>query len=241
VRADPLPGQRKGRGDPLRGRRPADARSGFPPGREARLGRQGRTRSEARPALAAPACDRLGRQPFQSNARRGRRHPLHRRATPRAPCQERQALLGTCAHGREALQLAFRPARERGAHAAPRPECRPAGHLPPRRRGQRPRLEGGRGGEPVTSELARAGGVIGAAGLAVLIVAPSRIQRLVGLGAWALGIVLLAAYLAPHDHRPLLAGAAVLGIALAVGGAWLFRRWPWLLPLVTLACIPARI
>jgi O-antigen ligase len=93
----------------------------------------------------------------------------------------------------------------------------------------------------VTSELARAGGILGAAGLAVLVAAPGRNQRLAGLVGWALGIVLLAAYLAPHGHRPLLAGAAVLGIALAIGGAWLFRRWPWLLPLVTLACIPARI
>jgi O-antigen ligase len=93
----------------------------------------------------------------------------------------------------------------------------------------------------VTGELARAGGVLGAGGLAVLIAVPGRLQRLAGLGAWALGIVLLAVYLAPQGHRPLLAGAAVLGTALAIGGAAVFRRWPWLLPLVTLACIPARI
>jgi O-antigen ligase len=93
----------------------------------------------------------------------------------------------------------------------------------------------------VTAELARAGGVLGAVGLAVLIAAPGRYQRLAGLGAWALGIVLLAIYLAPDGHRPLLGAAAVLGLALATGGAAVFRRWPWLLPLVTLACIPARI
>jgi putative inorganic carbon (hco3(-)) transporter len=93
----------------------------------------------------------------------------------------------------------------------------------------------------VTAELARAGGVLGAAGLAVLLVAPARLQRLAGLAAWALGVLLLAVYLAPKGHRPLLAAAAVLGLALAAGGAALFRRWPWLLPLVTLACVPARI
>ncbi len=92
----------------------------------------------------------------------------------------------------------------------------------------------------MTSELARAGGVIGAAGLAVLFVAPSRIQRLAGLGAWALGALLLALYLAPHGHRPLLAAAAVVGLLLAAGGAAIFRRWPYLLPLAALACVPAR-
>jgi O-antigen ligase len=93
----------------------------------------------------------------------------------------------------------------------------------------------------VTAELARAGGVLGAAGLGVLIAAPGRLYRLGGLGAWALGIVLLAVYLAPHGHRPLLAGAAVLGVVLAAVGAAVLKRWPWLLPRVTLACIPPRI
>jgi O-antigen ligase len=92
----------------------------------------------------------------------------------------------------------------------------------------------------VTSELARAGGVIGAAGLAVLFVAPSRVQRLAALGAWALGALLLALYLAPHGHRPLLAAAAVVGLLLAAGGAAVFRRWPYVLPFAALACVPAR-
>jgi putative inorganic carbon (hco3(-)) transporter len=93
----------------------------------------------------------------------------------------------------------------------------------------------------VTAELARAGGVLAAGGLAVLLVASGRLQRLAGLAAWALGAILLAVYLAPKGHRPLLVAAAVVGLALAAGGAALFRRWPWLLPFVTLACIPARI
>jgi O-antigen ligase len=93
----------------------------------------------------------------------------------------------------------------------------------------------------VTAELARAGGVVGTAGLALLFVGRPGAQRLAGLGGWALGILLLAVYLLPHGHRPLFAGAAVLGLGLAAAGAFLFRRWPFLLPLVTLACVAARI
>ena len=93
----------------------------------------------------------------------------------------------------------------------------------------------------MTAELARAGGVLGAAGLGLALVARGRLQRLTGLGGWALGAVLIAVYLAPKGHRPLLAAAAVLGIALAVAAAALLRRWPWLLPLAALACVPARI
>jgi O-antigen ligase len=93
----------------------------------------------------------------------------------------------------------------------------------------------------VTAELARAGGVIGTAGLAVVLVAPGRLPRLAGLAGWALGALLLAVYLAPHGHRPLLAGAAVLGLGLAAALAALFRRWPWLLAVAVLACVPARI
>ena len=93
----------------------------------------------------------------------------------------------------------------------------------------------------MTAELARAGGVLGAAGLAVLVLAPRRYLRLAGLGAWAVGIVLLAVYLAPHGHRPLFAGAAVVGVLLAAAGAAGFRRWPFVLPFVVLACVPARI
>jgi putative inorganic carbon (hco3(-)) transporter len=93
----------------------------------------------------------------------------------------------------------------------------------------------------VTAELARAGGVLGAAGLAVLFVARPRLQRLAGLAAWALGIVLLVVYLAPHGHRPLFAAAALVGLGVAAAGAVVFRRWPFVLPLVALACVAARI
>jgi putative inorganic carbon (hco3(-)) transporter len=93
----------------------------------------------------------------------------------------------------------------------------------------------------VITELARAGGPVAAAGLATLFVARDRVVRLAGLAAWALGCLALALYLAPHGHRPLLAGAAVGGIVLAAAGAYLLLRWPWLLALGALACVPARI
>jgi O-antigen ligase len=93
----------------------------------------------------------------------------------------------------------------------------------------------------VTGELARAAGPLGAAGLAALLVAPARVHRLAGLAAWALGVGVLAVYLAPKGHAALLAVAAVAGLVLAAGGAVLLRRWPWLLALAALACVPARI
>jgi putative inorganic carbon (HCO3(-)) transporter len=51
----------------------------------------------------------------------------------------------------------------------------------------------------------------------------------------------LAFYLAPHGHRPVLAAAAVGGLVVAAGAAALLQRWPWLLVLAALACVPARI
>jgi putative inorganic carbon (hco3(-)) transporter len=93
----------------------------------------------------------------------------------------------------------------------------------------------------VIAELARAGGPVAAAGLAGLFVARDRRARLAGLAAWALGCIALAYYLAPHGHRPLVAAAAVAGLVLAAVGAYLLLRWPWLLALGALACVPARI
>ena len=91
------------------------------------------------------------------------------------------------------------------------------------------------------SELARAAGPIGAAGLIVMMLAPARLQRLAGLAAWAIGCAVLAIYLAPKGHAALLAAAAVAGLIVAAGGAALLHRWPWLLALASLACVPARI
>jgi O-antigen ligase len=88
---------------------------------------------------------------------------------------------------------------------------------------------------------AQVAGVVSSLGLAALFVAPGRWQRLAGLGAWALGAIVLAVYLAPHGHRPLLAGAAVVGLLLVAVCAYVFHRWPFVLPFAALACVAARI
>jgi putative inorganic carbon (hco3(-)) transporter len=93
----------------------------------------------------------------------------------------------------------------------------------------------------MTAELARVGGPVAAAGLALLLLAPRRELRLAGLAAWALGCAVLAYYLAPHGHRPLLVAAVAAAAVPAAGAAALLLRWPWLLALAALACVPARI
>jgi hypothetical protein len=93
----------------------------------------------------------------------------------------------------------------------------------------------------MSGEAARAAGALGGVGLALLLVAVRRDLRVLGLAAWAAGCLLLAVYLAPHGHHRLLAAAAVVGVGCAAVGAWLVVRFPWLLALATLACVPARI
>jgi O-antigen ligase len=93
----------------------------------------------------------------------------------------------------------------------------------------------------VSGGLAQAGGVVGALGLVALLLGTRRSQRLLGLGGWAAGMLVLALYLAPHGHRGVLAGAAVVGLVLAGVGAAILVRFPWLLPFLALAAFPARI
>ena len=85
------------------------------------------------------------------------------------------------------------------------------------------------------------GGVLGALGLAVLVVAHGRAVRLAALGAVVVGGALLFVTLRPEGNDALLAVTAVVGVAAAVGLAALFLRWPWLLPMAALACAPARV
>jgi hypothetical protein len=93
----------------------------------------------------------------------------------------------------------------------------------------------------VSSGAAQVAGALGALGLALLIVSTRRELRIAGLVAWALGCGGLAIYLAPHGHHRVLAAAAVFGAVAAIGGAWVVLRVPWLLAVLTLACVPARI
>jgi putative inorganic carbon (HCO3(-)) transporter len=88
--------------------------------------------------------------------------------------------------------------------------------------------------------LARLAGPVACLGLALLLLARTRRDRLAGLGVATLGACMLAASLAPHDYREAV-GGTLAGVAIAAVLAAAFRREPWLLPILALACIPIRI
>ena len=88
--------------------------------------------------------------------------------------------------------------------------------------------------------LAHIAGPIACLGLAVLLVARTRRNRIAGLCYAGVGTVLLIASFSPASVPELLVaigGALVLGPLLA----WVFRREPWLVAYATLAFIPFRI
>jgi O-antigen ligase len=89
--------------------------------------------------------------------------------------------------------------------------------------------------------LALLGGPIACVALALLLLVRKRRDRLAALGFVAFGSAVLGASLAPHHRVLVLVGGLVLFAALALGLAALFRSWPWLLPLLALACVPIRI
>jgi O-antigen ligase len=91
------------------------------------------------------------------------------------------------------------------------------------------------------SIAAQAAGVVGAGGLAAVLLAPGRWQRLAGLCAWGVGLGVLGIYLLPDLSTSRLVAAGVGGIVAAVVFAWALDRWPYLLAFATLACIPLRI
>jgi O-antigen ligase len=89
--------------------------------------------------------------------------------------------------------------------------------------------------------LARLGGPIATGGLAVLILASPRQIRVAGLLFMAAGMGLFIPILAPSGEGARLAGAAVVGIVLAVCLGVLFDRRPWTLGVLVLLAAPARI
>ena len=90
-------------------------------------------------------------------------------------------------------------------------------------------------------ELARIGGLVAAGGFVGLVAGTRRELRLAGLAALAFGALPLLFELAPDGRERALAAALPIGLILAAGLAVLLRRWPWLLPVLALACVPARI
>ncbi len=89
--------------------------------------------------------------------------------------------------------------------------------------------------------LAQLGGPIAALSLLLLLLAPRRKERLAALGFTTFGAVVLGAAIAPHHHLLVLFGGLLLALTLALGLAAVFRSYPWLLPLLALACVPIRI
>jgi putative inorganic carbon (hco3(-)) transporter len=88
--------------------------------------------------------------------------------------------------------------------------------------------------------LAEIAAPIACIGLAVLLVARTRRNRIAGLGYAGVGTILLIASLSPASAAEL--GAAIGGaIVLAPVLTWLFRREPWLVAYATLAFIPFRV
>ena len=88
--------------------------------------------------------------------------------------------------------------------------------------------------------LAEIAGPIACIGLAVLLLARTRRNRIAGLCYAGVGSVLLAVSLAPTNAAQIgvaVGGVIVLGPLLA----WLFRREPWLVAFATLAFVPFRI
>jgi putative inorganic carbon (hco3(-)) transporter len=89
-------------------------------------------------------------------------------------------------------------------------------------------------------DLARIGGPVACLGLALLLVATNRRDRLAGLGFAAFGACLLGAAIAPHRPLEIVGGILVL-LAVAALLAALFLRVPWIVPLLALACVPIRV
>ena len=88
--------------------------------------------------------------------------------------------------------------------------------------------------------LAEIAGPIACIGLAILLLARTRRNRIAGLCYAGVGTVLLAVSLAPSNAGEL--GVAVAGvIVLGPLFAWLFRREPWLVAYGTLAFVPFRV
>jgi len=88
--------------------------------------------------------------------------------------------------------------------------------------------------------LAEIAGPIACIGLAVLLLARTRRNRIAGLCYAGVGAVLLVASFSPASV-PELVAAIVGAIVLGPGLAYLFRREPWLVAYSTLAFVPLRI
>jgi O-antigen ligase len=90
------------------------------------------------------------------------------------------------------------------------------------------------------THLAQLGGAVACVGLACLLVVRAPRERFASLGIAAAGTVALGISVAPREPL-LVAGGAFAALGLGVGLAGVYRAWPWLLPVLALACVPVRI
>ena len=91
------------------------------------------------------------------------------------------------------------------------------------------------------STLAQAGGVVGAAGLALLVLVPERLLRLTGLALVIAGMALFFPLLLPSDRVAVLAAGGVVGALVVAGLAVLFLRYPWALAFFAIVAAAIRI
>ena len=89
--------------------------------------------------------------------------------------------------------------------------------------------------------LAQLGAVVGAAGLAALLVPAPRLIRLGGLAAFVLGMGLFLPLLMPSGRAVLLIAAGVAAAVVVVALAVALRRYPWALAFLVVAAAPIRI
>jgi hypothetical protein len=90
-------------------------------------------------------------------------------------------------------------------------------------------------------DLARLGGPVMCLGLALLLAATGRRERVAGLGFAVLGAGVLGLALGPSGDPFVITGASLATFVGACALAACYRRYPWLLPVLALACVPARM
>jgi O-antigen ligase len=90
-------------------------------------------------------------------------------------------------------------------------------------------------------DLARLGGPVACLGLALLLAATTRRERIAGLAFTVLGGCVLAAALGPSGDPFVIAGVALATFVGVCALAAVYRRHPWVLPVLALACVPARM
>jgi hypothetical protein len=94
----------------------------------------------------------------------------------------------------------------------------------------------------VTAEaLAQLGGVLGASGLALLLLAERPRVRLAGLAGWTAGMALFLPLMLPSAPAAVLVGGGVLFVVGVPLLAFLLRRAPWALAFLVLLTAPVRI